>query len=139
MKKKQLNRLIIFFLGSGFLVLAFEIYLQHYELLSDKKITWLPIIFGLCGGVLMLLVALFLNRFSYYIFFVLMVISILVGILGLYLHNKWRLPSLTSFLLYGKEFDFEILTTYTPLLAPSSFIAIGILGILIVSFQRCDE
>lgn len=135
----QLNRLIIFFIGSGLLILAFEIYLQHYELLSNKKITWLPIIFGICGGVLILLIALFFNRFSYYLFFALMIISVLVGVLGLYLHNKWRLPALTGFLLHGKVFDFKILTTYTPLFAPSAFIAIGILGILVGSFQKSDD
>lgn len=132
----KLNRLVVLFISFGFLVLSFEIYLQHYDQLAHKKIMWTPIIFGLVGGIVGLLITLLFNRLSYYLFFILMSISICVGTLGLYLHNRWRFPSFIDFLLHKKPFDFEILTTYTPLLAPSAFIAIGGLGILIAIFQR---
>lgn len=135
----QLNRLIVFFISIGYLVLSFEIYLQHYDLLPEKKIMWTPIIFGLVGGIIGLLITLAFNKLSYYLFFVLMFISICVGTLGLFLHNRWRFPKFIDSLFHGKPFDFGILTTYTPLLAPSAFIAIGTLGILIAIFQRWDD
>ena len=39
----------------------------------------------------------------------------------------------------GKGFNFEILTTYTPLLAPSAFIAMGSLGILVAMFHKWGD
>ena len=132
----RLNRLIVLFISIGYLVLSFEIYLQHYDQLQDKKIMWTPIIFGLVGGVSGIFITLIFNRLSYYLFFVLMIASIIVGTLGLYLHNRWRLPAVYDFLFQGKPFNFEILTTYTPLLAPSSFIAMGTLGISIAIYHK---
>ena len=135
----QLNRLVVFFISVGLFVLSFEIYLQHFDLLPQKKIMWTPIVFGLLGGTAGLLIAFVFNKISYYLFFVLMIVSICVGMLGLCLHNRWRLPALCDFLFYGRLFDFNILTTYTPLLAPSAFIAIGGLGILVALFQAWGE
>lgn len=132
----QFNRLIVFFISCGLFVLSFEIYLQHYDQLDDKKIMWTPIVFGLVGSLIGLLISIIFNRFTFYLFCLLMLISICVGCLGLFLHNRWRFPAVYSFLFEGKPFDFSILTTYTPLLAPSAFIAIGGLGILVAIFQR---
>ena len=132
----RFNRLIVFFIGSGLLVLSFEIFLQHYELLNEKKQTFIPIIFGSVGGILVMLVCLVFNRASYYLFLFLMSISVLVGTLGLYFHNRWRFPAFVDFLFNGKGFDFQILTMYTPLLAPSAFIAMGALGILVALYHE---
>lgn len=131
----RFNRLIVLFLGVGFLVLAFEIFLQHHEVLVDKKIAWTPILFGTIGGILTVLVAIFFNRLSYYLFIVIMLISVCVGTLGVCLHNIWRVPKFLDFLFWNKPFDFEILTTYTPLLAPSAFVAMGGLGILVAVYH----
>ena len=135
----QLNRLIVLFISLGLFVLSFEIYLQHHDLLPEKKIMWTPIIFGLIGGIIGLLITIIFNRLSYYLFFVLMLVSISIGTLGLFLHNRWRFPATMDFLFHGKAFDFSILTTYTPLLAPSAFIAMGGLGILVAVFQPWEK
>ena len=120
-------------------MLAFEVYLMHYDQLHDKKIMWTPIIFGSIGGFTVILVSLSFNRISYYLFLAVMGVSICVGSLGLYLHNRWRFPAIINTLFFHKSFDFEVLTTYTPLLAPSAFMAIGGLGILIALFERWDK
>lgn len=130
---------MVFFISCGLFVLSFEIYLQHYEQLDDKKIMWTPIIFGQLGGICGILISIFFNKITFRLFFLLMLISICVGCLGLFLHNRWRFPAVYGFLFEGKPFDFSILTTYTPLLAPSAFIAIGGLGILVAIFQRWDK
>ncbi len=137
-KNFKLNRLIVLFIGTGLLVLAFEIYLMHYAQLSSKKIMWTPIIFGIIGGPVVVLISILFNKASHYLFLLLMVVSSFVGLLGLYLHNKWRFPSIINALFFNRSFDFEILTTYTPLLAPSAFIAIGGLGILVALFEPWD-
>lgn len=95
---------------------------------------WTPIVFGILGGITGVFIYLVFDRQSYYLFFILMLISIGVGALGLFLHNKWRFPAFVNFLFYGKPFDFSILTSYTPLLAPSAFIAMGSLGILVALY-----
>ena len=135
----RLNRLVVLFIGTGLLVLSFEVYLMHYDQLSVKKIMWTPIVFGSIGGLFVILISLIFNRISYYLFLIIMGISICVGSLGLCLHNRWRFPAIINSLFFHKPFDFEILTTYTPLLAPSAFIAIGGLGILIALFQGWDK
>ncbi len=134
--KIRFNRLIVFFLATGLLVLAFEIFLQHYPLLNEKPATWIPIVFGSIGGILISLIVLIFNRLSYYLFLILMTISILVGTLGLYFHNRWRFPAIKDFIFNSKPFDFQILTTYTPLLAPSAFAAIGVLGIILALYYQ---
>lgn len=96
---------------------------------------WTPIIFGIVGGFLGIFITLIFNRISYYSFYVLMICSIFVGMLGLYFHNRWRVPAFIDFLFHAKPFNFEILTTYSPLLAPSAFIAMGALGILIAIYE----
>ena len=135
----QLNRLIVLFIGIGLLVLSFEVYLMHYDQLAAKKIMWTPIIFGSVGGFIVILISLIFNRISYYLFLIIMGVSICVGFLGLYLHNRWRFSAIINTLFFHKLFDFEILTTYTPLLAPSVFIAIGGLGILVALFESWDK
>lgn len=137
-KPLKLNRLIVLFIGTGLLVLAFEIYLMHYAQLSSKKIMWLPVIFGAIGGIGVISISIVFNRLSHYLFILVMLLSSSVGLLGLYLHNKWRFSSIFNSLFLHKPFDFEILTTYTPLLAPSAFMAIGGLGILIALFDKWD-
>ena len=135
----KLNRLIVLFIGIGLLVLAFEVYLMHYDQLSQKKIMWTPIIFGSIGGLCVIFVSVIFSRMSYYLFLIIMALSACVGFLGLYLHNRWRFSAIINSLFFHKPFDFEILTTYTPLLAPSAFIAIGGLGILVALFERWDR
>ena len=131
----QFNRLIVFFIATGFFVLAFEIYLEHYNILNDKKLSRIPVIFGIAGGITTLLISLIFNRISYYLFFVVMSISICVGFYGLYLHNLWRFQAFANFFLHKGPLSFEILTEFTPLLAPSAFIAMGGLGILVGVFN----
>lgn len=135
----KLNRLIVLFVGIGLLVLSFEVYLMHHDQLATKTIMWTPIIFGAVGGTSVILISIIFNRISYYLFLMVMGISICVGFLGLYLHNRWRFSAIVNTLFFHKPFDFEILTTYTPLLAPSAFIAIGGLGIIIALFERWDK
>ncbi len=129
-----LNRIIVLFISIGYFVLSFEVYLQHYDQLQDKQIMWTPILFGLIGGLIEIFIVICFNKASYYLFFVLMSCSVCVGLLGLYLHNKWRLKIVKEYFVSNKSINFEILTTYTPLLAPSSFIAIGVLGILVACY-----
>ena len=131
-----LNRLIVFFLSLGFLVLAFEVYTMHYKQLPERTIMWTPIVFGVVAGISGFLITLIFNRFSYYLFCILMIISIGVGTLGLYLHNKWRFPAVIDFLFHNKPFSFELLTTYTPVIAPSCFIAMGGIGLIIAIYEE---
>ena len=135
----QLNRLIVLFIGIGLFVLAFEIYLMHYEQLSVKRIMWTPIIFGFAGGLTGIFIVIFFNKASYYLFIILMVLSSLVGTLGLILHNRWRFSAFTDLLLHHKSFPFEILTTYNPFLAPSAFIGISCIGLLVAIFEKWPD
>ena len=135
----SLNRLVVLGIGLGFLALAFEVYLMHYKQLSERDIMWTPIIFGIVGGISSILIFIFFHKLTFYVFQALMLISIFVGGLGLYLHNQWRLPAVMNSVFNQSPFNFEILTTYTPLLAPSAFMAMGGLGILISFYHRWDQ
>ena len=135
----KLNRLVVLFISFGFLVLSFEIYLQHYDLLGQKKIMWTPIIFGFLGGLIGISIVIFFNKASYYLFVILMVLSSLVGTLGLILHNRWRFPAFTDLLLHHKSFPFEMLTVYSPFLAPSAFIGISCIGLVVAIFEKWTD
>lgn len=135
----KLNRIVVLFIGTGLMILAFEIYFEHYYQLNFNKFTWIPIFFGSISGALCILIALFFNRLGYYLFNFLMAVSIFVGTLGLYFHNKWRFPFVYDFFINHKAFEINVLTDYTPLIAPSAFAAIGSLGILIAYFHRWGD
>ncbi len=134
----KLNRILVLFISTGLIVLAFDIYAEHYQRLADNKIMWIPIIFGLIGGIVGIGVAVVFNKISYYVFQVSMLISMIVGSLGMYFHNKWRVPMILEF-LSGKEFDFSAFATFTPILAPSAFIAMGMMGLIITFFEKWNE
>lgn len=129
------NRLVLFFLSVGFLVLSFEVFLLHYQGLNEKKVMWTPIIFGLIGGILGIFSSVLFNRLTYYLSCLIMFMAIIVGTMGLYFHNQWRFPLFINFVLKGIPFPLESLTTVPPLLAPSAFIAMGSLGILLAIFM----
>lgn len=131
----KLNRLLIFFIGIGLIVLSFEVFTMHYNRIFSNVIMWIPVIFGLVGGILTLLIFLLFTRLSYYVFFLIMFVSIIVGFLGMYYHNYWRFPVFYDFFFHYKPIPFTVFTTFTPFLAPSAFIAIGGLGFLIAFFE----
>ena len=131
----RLNRLLVLFIGLGLIVLAFEVFTMHYDRIFSNHVMWTPVIFGVTGGILTLLIFLLFTRLSYYGFILIMLMSACVGFLGLYFHNRWRFPIFYDFFFHHKPFAFNVLTTFTPFLAPSAFIAIGGLGILVAFFE----
>ena len=135
----KLNKLLVLFISTGFIVLAIDIYAEHFNRLSDTKIMWIPIIFGIVAGLLGFVIVFLFNRISYILFLVLMFCSSLVGLTGLYFHNKWRFPMIKEFFLDGKVLDLPSFVTFTPLLAPSAFLAMAGLGLLIAFFEPWDK
>lgn len=131
----KLNRLLVLFISVGYLVLAMDIYAEHFNGLSVKSVMWIPVVFGVIAFVLGVLVFVFFNKVSYYLFIILMGLSSIVGILGLYFHNKWRYPMIVEALLNPKSLDLGALVSFTPILAPSAFLAMAGLGILISFFE----
>lgn len=126
-----LNRTVVLFLSIGLLMLSCEIFFQHHHGLPEKKHMWIPIIFGLCGGIVGLFITIIFNKVSYYLFLVLITLSMIVGALGLYFHNQLRVRLILFLLLQHEPVSIDFLATKPPLFAPSSFIAIGLLGLLI--------
>jgi len=130
----NLNKLIVLFISIGYLVLATDIYAEHFNRLPESKVMWIPIVFGLTAGLLGFLIVLVFNKASYFIFLALMFISSFVGMAGMYFHNQWRIPMIKEF-LSGKHLDLASFVSFTPLLAPSAFLAMAGLGFLIAYFE----
>lgn len=138
-RRIKFNRLIVLFISIGLFVLSFEIFLEHYYGLSENKKMFIPIFYGAIGGICGMYSAITFKAKSYYLFLSNMICSLMVGILGLYFHNAWRYLSISSALANKESIDLEIFTTYTPLLAPSAFCAIGGLGLLTAFYQPWVE
>ena len=60
-----------------------------------------------------------------------MTLSMVVGTLGLYFHNQLRVRLILSSLFSHTPINISFLATKPPLFATSSFIAMGLLGLLI--------
>lgn len=131
----KLNRLLVLFISFGYLILAMDIYAEHFNGLSVKSVMWIPIIFGVVASILGILIFILFNKFAYYLFIVLMLCSSVVGFLGLYFHNKWRYPMIVEALFHSGAIDFNALVSFTPIFAPSAFLAMAGLGILICFFE----
>ena len=131
----KLNRLLVLFISMGYMVLAMDIYAEHFNGLSVKSIMWIPIVFGSVASILGILVFILFNKVSYYLFIVLMFLSSVVGLLGLYFHNKWRYPMVLEALFHSGIIDFSVLSSFTPIFAPSAFLAMAGLGFLVICFE----
>lgn len=136
MDKKKLFRIVrgvILFIAFTDLVLAFEAYISHFQVLDSMFITKLPIVFGLISFFVNIFLAFKNDELSKLALKFMMVLSCVVGFVGCYFHNKWRFVYIYKAITTSVVFDYKVLLEYTPPLAPLAFCGVGLLGLYVLS------
>jgi hypothetical protein len=111
------------------LVLGVDTYLAHSITGTLKPGEWIPVIFGLTAGVILLLAGLVAIRRRSWASLagtIVFLASIVVGILGSYYHlHRALLPAAPA----GQQVSAALLVYGPPLLGPITFALLGVLGI----------
>lgn len=123
------DQLMLLMAAINQLFLSLDIYLAHGLNGQIGRNEWIPIIFGVVAGVILLIagiIALRMRPLATILANVVFVCSIIVGVLGMYFH-------ITRTIIPGAQLapseTVGILIFAPPILGPSVFILIGILGI----------
>ncbi len=123
------DQLMLLMAAINEIFLGIDIYLAHSISGTIVLNEWIPIIFGLSAGVLLLIagvIALRKRSVATVIASIVFLLSIVVGLLGDYFHiMRAILPNAPS----GQQVTVDLLVWAPPLLGPLMFALVGILGI----------
>lgn len=129
----QIKRWLLGALGLGFLGLTVDVFLEHYfATRSIRPQQWIPIVFGPLAGAIALVTAWRLEAVTLRLFAYTSSISIGVGGLGLYFHGQAMARNFESFSeIFNWQWLFGVLPHAPPLGAPTAFVGMGVLGLLV--------
>lgn len=123
------DQLMLLMAAINQLFLALDTYLSHRISGTIVAREWIPIIFGVVAGALLLfagLVALRNRTLASIVATITLVASIIVGVLGAYYHiMRAALPGAPM----GERISLDLLVWAPPVLGPLAFAMVGILGI----------
>ncbi len=129
----QMKRWLLVALGLGFGGLTVDVFLEHYfAIRSIRAQQWIPIIFGPLAAATALVTAWRFAGVMLRLFAVASWVSIGVGLVGLYFHGHAVTRTVDTF---SELLDWQtllgILPHAPPLGAPTAFVGMGVLGLLI--------
>jgi glucan phosphoethanolaminetransferase (alkaline phosphatase superfamily) len=127
LKQFSLNKLLILVTTFGFTFLLLDTIIEHWPIFEQELIAFVPLVFSFAGIVLGVFTVVMWKEKLIYWFQILLVISILVGVAGLYFHVE---PFEEETNLTAEEIEHEANEKEKPLLAPLSFAGIAVIGLL---------
>jgi uncharacterized membrane protein len=125
-----LARVLILLLAGAFVGLMMDIRVEHVEVVHDRTIAWLPIIYSAFMAVACLVAFVFWNKTTRVIMSPLFLLALAVGGMGFYYHNHGNLievvkTSVNAWTDPGMEHP-----DGPPQVAPLAFVGLGMMGIL---------
>lgn len=121
-------------MSGGFLLLLLETRFQHRQALIDDWRPWMPIVFCNIMIYLIPIAGIFWQKGGKQILFCAYFLTIALGATGVYFHSEghliWRFMELTRVWLIPPNQGAEIAAHYPPVLAPLSFMGLGLIGLL---------
>ena len=123
------DQLMLLMMATNLLFLAVDIYLAHMISGTIVPNEWIPIVFGVIGGILLLIAGLIAIKFrtlASIIATLTFAVSIGVGLLGAYFHLvRGILPTAPM----GERVSIDLLVWAPPILGPLMFAMVGTLGL----------
>lgn len=123
------DQLMLLLAAINLLFLGLDTYLAHIINGTIREREWIPIVFGVVAGILLLiagLIALRARRAATIITTVVLLASIVVGILGAYFHVvRGAYPTAPA----GQRVTVELMVWAPPIVAPLMFTIVGLWGI----------
>ena len=126
-KRFTLNKLLVLITTIGFAFLLSDTTIEHWKTFRQEIMTYIPLIFSLVGLILGIIVVFFWKEKLIYWFQILLFVSIIIGVAGLYFHIE---PFEEEINLTTEEIEHEANEKEKPLLAPLSFTRIAVIGLL---------
>ena len=123
------DQLVLVIMAINLFFLSFDIYLAHSISGTIVPNEWIPIIFGMVGGILLIvagLIALRNRPLATMIATVTLLLSIVVGLMGAYFH--WMRGILPTGPL-GQRVTIDLLVWAPPIFGPLMFSFVGIFGL----------
>ena len=123
------DQLVLVMMAVNLFFLSFDIYLAHSISGTIVPSEWIPIIFGVVGGILLLIAGLIALRnrpLATIIATITLLVSIAVGLLGAYFHwMRGILPTGPA----GQRVTLDLLVWAPPIFGPLMFSFVGIFGL----------
>jgi hypothetical protein len=123
------DQLMLLMMATNLIFLAIDIYLAHLISGTIVPNEWIPIVFGIVGGVLLLIAGAIAIKYrtpASIIATVTFSVSIVVGLLGAYFH---LLRGIMPTAPVGERVTIDLLVWAPPILGPLMFAMVGVLGI----------
>jgi hypothetical protein len=130
-----LNKLIVGILLAGFLLLSTEIRFEHRNVLATKWEPWIPVVYTLVAAVLGFAGLFFWKKGGRKFLMFIFAAAMVVGMLGTWFHSKGKpltiIPQVVSvWMLKPGTTMSQAVENSPPVLAPSAFIGLGLLGLV---------
>lgn len=137
-KSFSINRLIVLIIAGGFLFLFIETLIEHQDVLPGERPAFIPIIVSIIGFILSLLAVQSWKDGMIRLLHFYFMLTILVGIGGLFFHNKERFEreeKETETIISEKDAE----EVKPPILAPAALIGLGAVGLIGTARKRQAE
>lgn len=120
------TRQFLWLVAFGLYAATISAFLDHGRTSFENIFVWIPAVLGLFGSVTVTLMAVYPThrKSDYFVFFWVMVLMILMGVLGLGLHVNYDLPEGTA------GINIERFIRGAPIMAPMLFAIMGTFGIV---------
>jgi hypothetical protein len=133
-----LPRILILILAGAFLNLLIDIRVEHVDVVRERTIAWLPILYSAIMAVAALFAAAFWNNTSRRIMLALFLLAFVVGGTGVYLHNHGNLTKVLQTSVNAWTDPNIKHVKGPPQIAPLAFAGLGLIGIL-ASLKRFNS
>ena len=137
-RNNSMARIVVFLLANMFFGLMLDIRVEHVEVVHEKMIAWVPIFYSAGMGVISLVAVVFWNRVMRRILLPLFLLSMAVGLAGVYFHSHGFLQRVLHTNVRAWTDPEMTHPDGPPLTAPMAFVGFGILGAL-ASLNRFSD
>ena len=130
LNRLPLSRVLILLLAGAFAGLMMDIRVEHVDVVRERSIAWLPIIYAgamaiICAGAFV-----FWNKIARLILLPLFMLAFIVGGMGFYFHNEGSLKAVVKNSIYAWTDPNMNHSDSPPAVAPLAFAGLGMIGIL---------
>jgi hypothetical protein len=127
LKNYSLNRLLVLFTSLGFAFLLLDTTIEHWDILKDELMAYIPLVFCIIGLVLGVIVAIKWKDNLIYFFQIFLFISFIVTGAGIYFHVVEEEDEIN---LTAEKREHEEKEKEKPLMAPIAFAGLAAAGLL---------
>jgi hypothetical protein len=125
-----LARVLILLLGGAFLGLLVDIRVEHVDVVRERSIAWLPIIYSGIMAIACHVAFVLWNKNTRVVMRLLFVLALVIGGMGFYFHNHGDLKKVILTSVHAWTDPEMNHSDDPPQVAPLAFAGLGVIGIL---------